>query len=227
MANRKNRSTRRNRKNQQWGGDSSPAPVTGDSMASMTKMNMAQGEQFANMHKAQHGGALEGASYPNSDGPLLKDASLVASSRVLPLNQAHQEILGLKDQAGGRRHRSSRKSRKGRKGRKTRQRGGACDGVVSIANAYKRKNCSWERTSNGKARLMTKVMAQNNNNLLHVSGGKSRRRRQRGGSYSLANAGSTSGSAMLLSGSMASKALGGMHDEWRLATNPKAFAPGV
>ena len=192
MANRKNRGTRRNRK--QRGGESSPAPVTGDSMASMAKMNMAQGEQFANMHKAQHGGALEGASYPNSDGPLLTSADLVASSRVLPLNQAHQEILGLKDQAGGRRRRrSTRKGRKGRKGRKASRKGRKASRKNRKASRKNRKN----------------------------------RRNYAGGSHSLANAGSTSGSAMLLSGSMASKALGGMHDEWRLATNPRAFAPGV
>lgn len=62
----------------------------------------------------------------------------------------------------------------------SRRRGGAsCNGVVSIMNASKRSNCSWERTANGKAKLAPKVKAQSNNNLLYARGGRKTRRATR------------------------------------------------
>lgn len=54
--------------------------------------------------------------------------------------------------------------------------GASCNGVVSIMNASKRSNCSWERTANGKAKLGPKVRAQSNNNLLLARGGRKTRR---------------------------------------------------
>ena len=58
-------------------------------------------------------------------------------------------------------------------GRRTRRGGAACNGVVSIANAMKRKNCGWTRVNGGKAQLVDKVVAENNN----YSGGRRRTRR--------------------------------------------------
>ena len=53
------------------------------------------------------------------------------------------------------------------------------------------------------------------------------RRNRRGGAYSLENASPFSAPGLLLSSDMESKALSGMNSEWKLASDPKAFAPGV
>ena len=59
--------------------------------------------------------------------------------------------------------------------RQTRRSGGGCNGIVSIANASKRSNCQWERTSNGKAQLVPKL--QSSRNMANIySGGRSTRR---------------------------------------------------
>ena len=75
--------------------------------------------------------------------------------------------------------------------------------------------------------------------LKDQSGGRRRRRRgskksrkgrkgrkQRGGAWTMGNEQSVNASGMLLPGSLEAKALSGMNAEWKLAENPKAFAPG-
>ena len=57
-------------------------------------------------------------------------------------------------------------------------------------------------------------------------GRKASRRSLRGGAWSMDNAQSVSGSGMLLPAGLEAKALSGMNAEWKLAENPKAFAPG-
>jgi len=113
MASRRNRrgnrkATRKNRRRQRGG----VAPLN-YSMGEMTQQSFAQGRQFAEIHKAQHGGAagFEGGPYPGSVGGTgMLPSGLVASSRVGPLNSAIAEIQGMKDQGGGRRrHRRSRR----------------------------------------------------------------------------------------------------------------------
>ena len=74
---------------------------------------------------------------------------------------------------------SRRSTRRSTRRASTRRRGGGCNGVVSIANASRRSNCSWERTANGKAKLGPKVKAQSNNNLLYGRGGRKTRRSSR------------------------------------------------
>ena len=56
--------------------------------------------------------------------------------------------------------------------------------------------------------------------------GRKGSRRQRGGAWSMGNEQSVNASGMLLSSAMEAKALSGMNAEWKLAENPKAFAPG-
>ena len=51
-------------------------------------------------------------------------------------------------------------------------------------------------------------------------------RKLRGGAYDLANAASVSAPGMLLSPKMEAAALSGMNAEWKLASDPSAFAPG-
>ena len=58
--------------------------------------------------------------------------------------------------------------------RRNRRHGGAsCNGTVSIKNAMARKNCQWERTANGMAKLVSKNMLKNNN--YGYTGGRSNR----------------------------------------------------
>ena len=62
-------------------------------------------------------------------------------------------------------------------GRRTRRGGAACNGVVSKTEAMKRKNCQWESTKNGMARLVPKLTLSNNGN--GYSGGRRTRRSTR------------------------------------------------
>lgn len=113
-----------------WSGGAnnmSPSPVDGDVMAGPSKMNLAQGGDYNNIHRGQHGGAavtLGGA--PVGDTGMLDD-SLRAAARVTPLDQSVGAIQGMSDnpQGGGaRRRRGSRRGRKGKKGsRKGKKRG--------------------------------------------------------------------------------------------------------
>lgn len=183
--NRKNRrSTRRaNMRRMMYGGESSPASVNGNSMRGMMEQSLAQGNQFADYHKNQHGGAgLDAGPFPGAVvAPSVLPENLHASARVAPLDAAIKEIQGLRDQDGG-----ARKKRKGsRKSRKNTRKG--------------RKGRKGQRKS---------------------------RRMYYGGSYNLANAQSVNASGMLLSPALESKALSGMNAEWKLAEDPKAFAPG-
>jgi hypothetical protein len=111
------------------------APVNYSNPGPMN-LNLAQGQQFAAYHKDQHGGmaAYNYGPYPAA----VQEASvlpgdLVASAKLLPLDQAFAEIRQFgpssdnPNLAGGRR-RKAKKSKKSRKSRKTRkvrkQRGG-------------------------------------------------------------------------------------------------------
>ena len=128
--------THRRRHHRMRGGDSSPASTGGNPMAGMMQQSLAQGQQFANIHANQHGGAaLDAGPFPGAvTEQSLLPSNLAAAARVAPLNAALNAIANMKDpgQAGGaRRGRKGRKaSRKGRKAsrknRKTRRmRGGA------------------------------------------------------------------------------------------------------
>ena len=177
---RNNMSMRRNNmmRRMMYGGyDSTPASTQGNSMASMQAQSLAQGQQFDEMHKNQHGGGLDAGPFPGAVmAPSVLPENLHASARVAPLDAAIKEIQGLKDQSGGRRkgRKASKKSRKSRKGRK----------------------------------------------------GRKGSRRQRGGAWAMGNEQSVSAPGMILPPALEAKALSGMNAEWKLAENPKAFAPG-
>jgi hypothetical protein len=71
------------------------------------KDNLAQGNQYLNIHKGQYGGA---APYPTAvtDSPLT--GSMVASARTGPLDVAMSQIRGMQD--GGRRKVNKNKKNK-------------------------------------------------------------------------------------------------------------------
>jgi hypothetical protein len=187
--------TRRHRKMR--GGESAAAPVGNASMAYSAGLSLAQGRQYAAIHKDQHGGgSLNAGAFPDAvttPGFLSNDPGMLASARQAPLIQSLQAVSGLKDyagQAGGKRrksrkgrkpHRKShRVSHKGRKGRKTRK--------------------------------------------THMS--RKSRKLMYGGQMPFLQPQSINASGMLLSPAMEAKAVSGMNREWELANDPKAFAPG-
>ncbi len=90
-------------------------------------LNLAQGRQFAEFHKEQHGGSY--GPYPAAvEQATVLPADLTAAAKLLPLNAAFAEIRGMSDQSGGKRRRrgrkGSRKSRKGSRKAHRKQRGG-------------------------------------------------------------------------------------------------------
>lgn len=56
--------------------------------------------------------------------------------------------------------------------------------------------------------------------------GRKSSRRQGGGAWSMENAQSVSAPGLILPAGLEARALSGMNAEWKLAENPKAFAPG-
>jgi hypothetical protein len=195
-----NRKSRRNRR--QSGGESMPAPAGGNPMAEMQAQSLSQGRQFAVYHANQHGGGLEAGPFPGSvTSQSLLPQALHASARIAPLDAAIGQIQNLKDQEGGRRGRKNRKaSRKGRKGSRKNRKGS-------------RKNRKGSRKNRKGSRKNRKASRKGSRKL-------------RGGAYDLANAASVSAPGMLLSPKMEAAALSGMNAEWKLASDPSAFAPG-
>ena len=152
---RKTRKTRTSRKSRRFNRSRRHrggfvAPVGDRSMVGAGIASLAQGAQFAGMHRAQHGGhlgnlALDAGAYPGevqrpsllqtggavfsgapmaavTDSVLSGPTALIDSTRTGPLNAAFAQISGMRDQTGGRR----KKNKKGKKskGRSRRQRGG-------------------------------------------------------------------------------------------------------
>ena len=121
----KRRSTRRARQQGGWQ-DMTPA-----------NMSAAQGKEYLNIHKGQHGGAamppvLQGA--PVGETGVL-DPSLVPQARTGGTLASFQEIQGMSDQSGGGRRRRRRGSRRSRRSRR-RQRGGAAVDLSTAADAH-------------------------------------------------------------------------------------------
>jgi hypothetical protein len=137
---RKRRNNMTMRRAYMYGGNSTPANVNDASMKPMEEQSLAQGQQFEQLHKNQHGGGLDAGPFPGAVvAPTILPMNLHASARVAPLDAAIREISGLKDQSGGKRkaRKASKKSRKAskkarkaskksRKGRKA-YRGGSYD----------------------------------------------------------------------------------------------------
>jgi hypothetical protein len=160
-------------------------------------LNLAQGRQFAEFHKEQHGGSY--GPYPAAvDQATVLPADLTASAKLLPLNAAFAEIRGMSDQSGGKRRRGRKGSRKSRKSRK----------------AHRKGSRSAHRKGSHK---------QRGGVLVRWGGGS--RRRYRGGSYAemrfpmpVADEGK-----MLIPANLQAQA--GLNPEWKLAENPNSFAP--
>lgn len=198
------KANRRNRSRKQRGG---VAPVgeygAGSGIAPM-KLNLAQGQQFAAYHAQQHGGGLNFGPYPGAvQEASVLPADLVASAKLLPLNQSFDYIRQFGPSSdnpnlkGGKRRRRGRKSRKGRKGSR-KQRGGGAGLVRWGAGGGRRRNT---RRNRRNRRMMYGGSRAELNMPMDVS--------QEG--------------KMLISPQMQAQA--GLNPEWKLAENPTSFDP--
>jgi len=144
MANRKNtmrKNMKRSNKSRRHRGGM--APVNDSSMLAGQKDSLAQGSQYLDIHKAQHGGSY--GPYPAAVTNSTLTGTMVASARTGPLDTAISQIQGMQD--GGRRrmnkrnHKNSRKnsrknshknkSRKNHKNKSRRHRGGSYNTTLS------------------------------------------------------------------------------------------------
>ena len=101
------------------------SPVGDMSMAMGQKDNLAQGNQFLEIHKNQHGGM---SPYPlGVTGSVLTDSSMVAAARTGPLDSALNQIQGMQDGGARRNKKNKTRGRKHKRGhsRRNRMRGGA------------------------------------------------------------------------------------------------------
>ncbi len=183
------------------------APVgeygAGSGIAPM-KLSLAQGQQFAAYHANQHGGAATAfGPYPGAvQEASVLPADLVASAKLLPLNQSFDYIRQFGPSSdnpnlkGGKR-RGRKSGRKSRKSRKTvrRQRGG--DFVRWGAGGGRRRRAS---RRNGSCRQWGGSAAEM---ALPMDVAESVK--------------------MLIPPSLQSQA--GLNPEWKLAENPASFAP--
>jgi hypothetical protein len=154
------------------------APINDTSMNAPKALNLAQGQQFAKFHENQHGGALSYGPYPGAvaEGSVLP-SDLIASAKLLPLNQAFDEIRGMSDQAGGKRRKSkksrkskkatrksrkSKKTRKSRKSRKTqRKRGGFLGNMISsLTQTAKNQGSAMQQKAMNYAKQQGSMMQQ-------------------------------------------------------------------
>ena len=245
---------RRNNINMMGGEYSMPAPVGDDSLRGPSNMSLAQGQQYASFHANQHGGALSGGPYP---GVVTEEAlispQMAISARTAPLNAALNEIRGMSDQAGGfipirsfgKRKNRKNTMRKGRKGRKNTRKN-------RRNNMSMRKNRRNNMSMRKNRRNNNMSMRRRRNNMmggsamavkpkpkpLPIPPGCTRRpngklncvvkpinNKMEGGSV-LAPA-ATSAPGLLLPSGLEAKAVSGMNAEWKLAENPRAFAPGL
>jgi hypothetical protein len=162
------------------------------------ELNLAQGKQFAEFHKEQHGGAAYGP-YPGAvEQASVLPADLVASAKLLPLNASFDYI---------------------------RQFGPSSDNPNLAGGKRRRRGSRKARKASRKSRKASRKVHRKQRGGLYRWGGGRRRRSMKGGSYAemrfpmpVADE-----SKMLIPSALQQQA--GLNPEWRLAENPMAFAP--
>ena len=204
-SNRKaSRKSRRGTRRSQRGGwvVLNPAGVNENSMLEASKQNLAQGGEYAKLHEGQHGGAMSLDGAPVGYTGVL-DSSLRTAAHLGPLDRSFAGIQGMSDQAGGARRKGRKASRKGRKasrkGHKASRKG-------------RKASRKGRRSSRRVNSMMRRVMR-----MLR------RRRGMRGGAA--LNPADYNAPGTLLPAGLEKAAVGQMNPEWKLAEDPKAFAP--
>ena len=99
------------------------APINDTSMNMAQRDSLAQGSQYLNVHKDQHGGAA--APYPTAVTNSVLSGPMIAATRTGPLDAAIAQIQGMQDGGRRRKHKGKKHSRKHKSGRRSRKhRGG-------------------------------------------------------------------------------------------------------
>jgi hypothetical protein len=94
------------------------APINDTSMNMAQRDSLAQGSQYLNIHKDQHGGGA--APYPTAVTNSVLSGPMIAATRTGPLDAAMAQIQGMQDGGRRRKHKSSR-SRKHKKHSRSRR----------------------------------------------------------------------------------------------------------
>jgi len=182
------------------------------------QMSLAQGKDYLDIHKSQHGGMA-----PVGTTGVLDD-SLRATARIAVLDQSMQQIQGMSDQSGG-----ARKGLVQRLGKKLKNIAGTVKRSLVGRRSYPRKLMDALRM---RKSMMGGKRRKASRKRMGMMGGKRRkmsRRRMRmmGGAAMtpLATAQDYSAPGQLLSPQGEARAMMGMNPEWKLATDPNSFAP--
>jgi hypothetical protein len=110
------------------------APVSDTSINAAQRDSLAQGSQYLNIHKNQHGGAA--APSPTAVTNSVLSGPMIAATRTGPLDNAISQIQGMQD--GGRRRKGKKHHKGGKRTKKhsrkhkkhsRRHRGGAHSGA--------------------------------------------------------------------------------------------------
>lgn len=201
---RRRRASRRRasyRRKAQRGGQ---APLNDNSMNSASKMSIAQGQEYAEIHANQHGGAavsLAAAAPLGYTGML--DDSLRAAARIGPIDASMGEIQGMSDQSGGARRRRRR-----------------AYGLKHAMRNFRYGFMHPVRTTRRVGRNVTRGVKR----VLKMRAG-SRRKMRGGAGAAVGPMADYASPGMLLTPAQEARALMGMNQEWRLAADPKAFMP--
>lgn len=221
------------RRRMMYGGyESTPAGTNSNSMAAMQAQSLAQGNQFLAMHKNQHGGAGAAPmpSRPPPPGPMFAGPAPMPAGPS-PTNLTFSGNVAIRPPSGP--------PASGLQ--VVRQAGGGLDagpfpGAVTQTSVLPENLHASARVAPLDAAI------REIQGLKDQSGGAKKRRgsrkskkatrkgrkgrKQRGGAWSIGNEQSVSAPGLILSPALEAKALGGMNAEWKLAEDPKSFAPG-
>ena len=194
------------------------APVDDTSTYGPSLLSRAQGQDYLNIHRAQHGGAavsLAAAAPVGYTGVL--DDNLRAFARVTPLDTANAAIQGMSDQSGGGRRRRGRKgvSRGARKAFTRRLK------KIKVRLAKLMKKLTKRRRQFVKTAKPSRFFKAFQRRMSR----RGRRGHRGGGGYQYTNQADYGAPGMLLSPGQERQAMMGMNPEWKLAADPQSFAP--
>lgn len=181
------------------------------------QMSLAQGKDYLDMHKSQHGGMA-----PVGTTGVLDD-SLRATARIGVLDQSMQQIQGMSDQSGG----GKRKGLVQRLGKKLKNMAGTVKRSLVGRHSYPRKLMDALRKRKSMMGGKRKRNGMSRKRKAMMGGKRGSRRRMMGGAAMtpMATAQDYSAPGQLLSPQGEARAMMGMNPEWKLATDPNSFAP--
>ena len=250
MRKRRNNVSMRKRRNNgsmrrmMYGGyESVPGSVNGNSMSSMAAQSLAQGQQFDAMHKNQHGGAGTNLQFSGN-------MNINPSQPMNPMASVGPKVVPYTQPAGGPSPIAPGSAQTGNLARALAtpmpMRGGGGLDAGPFPGAVLSPSVLPENLHASARVAPLDAAIKEIQGLKDQSGGRRRRRggkksrkgrkgrkgsrkgrkTYRGGAWNMDNAQSVNAPGLILPAGLEAKALSGMNAEWKLAENPKAFAPG-